>query len=81
VEAGWITKPAHLLQQNELAMMASSNSEIRPLVNALHTLLNKQLQQICATHGLKTSGVKAELQGRIRSGECAEIFPLLTHTR
>jgi hypothetical protein len=49
--------------------MASSTSDIRQLERTLSTLLNKQLQQICSTHGLKTSGVKAELQGRIKNGK------------
>ncbi|KAI0406604.1 PINIT domain-containing protein [Xylaria palmicola] len=47
--------------------MASSNPEIRQLERTLSTLLNKQLQQICSAHQLRTSGVKAELQGRIKN--------------
>ncbi|KAI0013693.1 PINIT domain-containing protein [Xylariaceae sp. FL0662B] len=47
--------------------MASSSSDIRQLERILNTLLNKQLQTICATHGLRTSGVKAELQNRIKN--------------
>ncbi|KAJ8124898.1 hypothetical protein O1611_g8742 [Lasiodiplodia mahajangana] len=41
-------------------------NEIRQLERTLSTLLNKQLQQICVTHGMSRSGVKAELQGRIK---------------
>ncbi|CAJ2509901.1 Uu.00g058010.m01.CDS01 [Anthostomella pinea] len=47
--------------------MASSNNEIRPLVGIVNGLLNRQLQNICSTHGLRTSGVKAELQTRIKN--------------
>ncbi|TGJ86106.1 hypothetical protein E0Z10_g2651 [Xylaria hypoxylon] len=47
--------------------MASSNSEIRQLERTLSTLLNKQLQLICQQNQLRTSGVKAELQGRIKN--------------
>ncbi|KAI1117125.1 hypothetical protein F5Y14DRAFT_404939 [Nemania sp. NC0429] len=47
--------------------MASSNSEIRQLERSLQNLLNKQLQQICVTYKLRTSGVKAELQNRIKN--------------
>ncbi|KAI1333766.1 hypothetical protein F5Y15DRAFT_403886 [Xylariaceae sp. FL0016] len=46
--------------------MASTSSEITRLERAISQLLNKQLQTICATHGLRTSGVKAELQNRIK---------------
>ncbi|KAI1378274.1 zf-MIZ-domain-containing protein [Hypoxylon crocopeplum] len=45
----------------------SSNSDIRSLERIISTLLNKQLQTICSTHGLKTSGVKADLQNRIKN--------------
>ncbi|XXH04715.1 hypothetical protein Hte_011137 [Hypoxylon texense] len=45
----------------------SSNSDIRALERILHTLLNKQLQLICSSHGLKTGGVKATLQDRIKN--------------
>ncbi|RYP90989.1 hypothetical protein DL770_002905 [Monosporascus sp. CRB-9-2] len=45
----------------------ASNNEIRSLERILATLLNKQLQQICATNGLRTSGVKLELQNRIKN--------------
>jgi len=37
------------------------------LERSLNTLLNKQLQQICTTNGLATSGVKASLQNRIKT--------------
>ncbi|KAH8158544.1 hypothetical protein CIB48_g9707 [Xylaria polymorpha] len=47
--------------------MASSNSDIRQLERTLSTMLNKHLQQICSLNDLKTSGVKAELQGRIKN--------------
>ncbi|GAP88522.2 putative zinc finger domain-containing MIZ-type [Rosellinia necatrix] len=47
--------------------MATSNNEIRQLERTLGTMLNKQLQQLCSTYFLKTSGVKAELQGRLRN--------------
>ncbi|KAI0969362.1 hypothetical protein F4678DRAFT_440177 [Xylaria arbuscula] len=46
--------------------MSSSNSEIRQMERTLSTLLNKQLQTICRQNNLGTSGVKAELQNRIR---------------
>ncbi|KAI1429327.1 PINIT domain-containing protein [Xylaria sp. FL1777] len=46
--------------------MSSSNSEIRQLERTLSTLLNKQLQLICQQNQLRTSGVKAELQSRIK---------------
>ncbi|KAI0481666.1 PINIT domain-containing protein [Xylaria cf. heliscus] len=46
--------------------MSSSNSEIRQLERTLSTMLNKNLQQICSLSDLKTSGVKAELQNRIK---------------
>ncbi|KAI1331282.1 hypothetical protein F5Y16DRAFT_298428 [Xylariaceae sp. FL0255] len=45
----------------------ASNHEIRQLDHPLSQLLNRQLQHICAAHGLKTGGVKAELQGRIKN--------------
>ncbi|KAL7626259.1 E3 SUMO-protein ligase pli1 [Parahypoxylon ruwenzoriense] len=45
----------------------ASNADIRSLERVLSTLLNKQLQQICSAHGLKTSGVKADLQNRIKN--------------
>ncbi|KAI1159055.1 hypothetical protein F5B18DRAFT_638315 [Nemania serpens] len=47
--------------------MATTNSEIRQLERSLQNLLNKQLQQICVTYKLRTSGVKAELQNRIKN--------------
>ncbi|KAI1417833.1 zf-MIZ-domain-containing protein [Hypoxylon sp. FL1857] len=47
--------------------MSSTNSDIRSLERIISTLLNKQLQQICSSHGLKTSGVKADLQNRIKN--------------
>ncbi|KAI0128654.1 MIZ/SP-RING zinc finger protein [Xylariales sp. AK1849] len=48
-------------------IMASTNStrEISQLATTLSQLLNKQLQNVCQLNGLKTSGVKAELQKRI----------------
>ncbi|KAI0440468.1 hypothetical protein F4803DRAFT_553039 [Xylaria telfairii] len=46
---------------------AASNSEIRQLERTLQTMLNKNLQQICSLNDLKTSGVKAELQSRIKT--------------
>ncbi|KAK6073630.1 MIZ/SP-RING zinc finger [Seiridium cupressi] len=47
--------------------MSSSHSraEIEQLKVKLSTLLNKQLQNICQVCGLKTSGIKADLQRRI----------------
>ncbi|KAI1502273.1 PINIT domain-containing protein [Biscogniauxia marginata] len=49
--------------------MASSHnsSDIKQLERIVNGLLNKHLQNICATHGLRTSGVKAELQTRIKN--------------
>ena len=47
----------------------ASNPEIRGLERELGQFLNKQLQQICGTIGLRTSGVKAELQNRIKNGK------------
>ncbi|KAI0453243.1 hypothetical protein F5B21DRAFT_289278 [Xylaria acuta] len=47
--------------------MTSSNGEIRQLERTLSTMLNKHLQQICSLSDLKTSGVKAELQSRIKN--------------
>ncbi|KAH7041131.1 PINIT domain-containing protein [Microdochium trichocladiopsis] len=46
---------------------ADIRADIRMLERSLNTLLNKQLQQICATNGLATSGVKASLQNRIKN--------------
>jgi hypothetical protein len=46
--------------------------QYRALVKRLQSsnyLLNKQLQHICLVNGLRTSGVKAELQRRILEGE------------
>jgi hypothetical protein len=46
--------------------------QYRALVKRLSSsgyLLNKQLQHICQVNGLRTSGVKAELQRRILDGE------------
>ncbi|KAI1085728.1 PINIT domain-containing protein [Whalleya microplaca] len=48
-------------------MASSNNPDIRALERTLGMLLNKQLQNICALHGLRTSGVKAELQNRIKN--------------
>ncbi|KAI0879555.1 hypothetical protein GGS24DRAFT_2207 [Hypoxylon argillaceum] len=48
-------------------MASYGNSDIRQLERTLQTLLNKQLQQICVTHKMKSSGVKAELQNRIKN--------------
>ncbi|KAK8138925.1 hypothetical protein PG984_002305 [Apiospora sp. TS-2023a] len=47
--------------------MASSTSarEIQSLSAQLGHMLNKQLQSICQLNGLKTSGIKADLQKRI----------------
>ncbi|KAK8049255.1 PINIT domain-containing protein [Apiospora phragmitis] len=47
--------------------MASSTSarEIQSLSVQLGHMLNKQLQSICQINGLKTSGIKADLQKRI----------------
>ncbi|KAI1807931.1 zf-MIZ-domain-containing protein [Daldinia bambusicola] len=47
--------------------MSSSNPDTRSLERIISTLLNKQLQHICSSHGLKTSGVKADLQNRIKN--------------
>ncbi|KAH9883230.1 hypothetical protein F4778DRAFT_757074 [Xylariomycetidae sp. FL2044] len=47
--------------------MASHDAEIRNLDRLVVTLVNRKLQHICATYGLRTSGVKAELQNRIRN--------------
>ncbi|KAI0554229.1 hypothetical protein F4679DRAFT_570615 [Xylaria curta] len=47
--------------------MTSSNGEIRQLERSLTAMLNKQLQHICLIGDLKTSGVKAELQSRIKN--------------
>ncbi|KXJ97544.1 PINIT domain-domain-containing protein [Microdochium bolleyi] len=49
------------------SMPSDVRSDIRTLERSLSTLLNKQLQQICATNGLATSGVKATLQNRIKT--------------
>lgn len=46
--------------------------QYRSLVKRLQSsnyLLNKQLQHICLVNGLRTSGVKAELQRRILDGK------------
>lgn len=46
--------------------------QYRTLVKRLQSsnyLLNKQLQHICLVNGLRTSGVKAELQRRILDGK------------
>lgn len=59
--------------------MDSNNSlpppdQYRSLVKRLQSsnyLLNKQLQHICLVNGLRTSGVKAELQRRILDGKFA----------
>ncbi|KAI0914389.1 hypothetical protein F4824DRAFT_64563 [Ustulina deusta] len=50
-----------------MASSNSSNSEIRQLERTLSSLLNKQLQLICQQNHLRTSGVKAELQNRIKN--------------
>ncbi|KAK6950098.1 hypothetical protein Daesc_008424 [Daldinia eschscholtzii] len=47
--------------------MSSNNPDIRSLERIISTLLNKQLQLICSSHGLRTSGVKADLQNRIKN--------------
>jgi hypothetical protein len=47
---------------------SAEGTEIRSLEKVLATALNKQLQSICAANGLKTGGVKAELQNRIKIG-------------
>lgn len=67
--------------------MDSNNSlpppdQYRSLVKRLQSsnyLLNKQLQHICLVNGLRTSGVKAELQRRILEGELVCPFTLPTH--
>ncbi|KAH8196614.1 hypothetical protein TruAng_009208 [Truncatella angustata] len=46
-------------------MASNGRAEIEQLGLKLRTLLNKQLQNICQVSGLKTSGVKADLQRRI----------------
>ncbi|KAI0887413.1 PINIT domain-containing protein [Annulohypoxylon maeteangense] len=46
--------------------MSSSNPDIRSLERIISNMLNKKLQQICSSHGLKTGGVKADLQNRIK---------------
>ncbi|KAI1212992.1 PINIT domain-containing protein [Annulohypoxylon truncatum] len=46
--------------------MTTSNPDIRALERIISNMLNKNLQQICSSHGLKTSGVKANLQNRIK---------------
>lgn len=53
--------------------------QYRSLVKRLQSsnyLLNKQLQHICLVNGLRTSGVKAELQRRILDGKLACPFTL-----
>ncbi|KKY38663.1 putative miz zinc finger protein [Diaporthe ampelina] len=53
--------------------------QYRSLVKRLQSsnyLLNKQLQHICLVNGLRTSGVKAELQRRILDGKLAPPFTL-----
>lgn len=55
--------------------------QYRALVKRLSSsnyLLNKQLQHICQVNGLRTSGVKAELQRRILDGELTP--PLVSKT-
>ncbi|KAI0024870.1 hypothetical protein F4780DRAFT_480675 [Xylariomycetidae sp. FL0641] len=51
-------------------MTAASHEAIRPLLTIIKGLLNKELQLVCQTHGLRTSGVKAELQQRIQTALC-----------
>ncbi|KAH8673691.1 PINIT domain-containing protein [Xylariales sp. PMI_506] len=48
-----------------MASTAIAPREIHSLESILGALLNKQLQNICQLNGLKTSGIKAELQKRI----------------
>lgn len=53
--------------------------QYRSLVKRIQSsnyLLNKQLQHICQVNGLRTSGVKAELQRRILDGKLACPFKL-----
>lgn len=54
--------------------------QYRSLVKRLQSsnyLLNKQLQHICLVNGLRTSGVKAELQRRILDGKLAlPVYPV-----
>lgn len=56
--------------------------QYRSLVKRLQSsayLLNKQLQHICLVNGLRTSGVKADLQRRILDGKLACPFTLSQH--
>ena len=53
--------------------------QYRSLVKRLQSsnyLLNKQLQHICLVNGLRTSGVKAELQRRILDGKLPPPLPV-----
>lgn len=68
--------------------MDSNNSlpppdQYRSLVKRLQSsnyLLNKQLQHICLVNGLRTSGVKAELQRRILDGKFRLSFHAVSNT-
>lgn len=50
---------------------AAARADIQALVTLVNSsaLLNRQLQSICQLNGLRTSGVKADLQRRIVSRE------------
>jgi hypothetical protein len=60
-----------------------SREEAAALTRYIQSLLNNQLKNICSLNGIRSTGVKSELQGRIRERECArrdggeeaEIFP------
>ncbi|OTB20550.1 hypothetical protein K445DRAFT_51314 [Daldinia sp. EC12] len=58
--------------------MSSNNPDIRSLERIISTLLNKQLQLICSSHGLRTSGVKADLQNRIKNDTIFKNTPFYT---
>lgn len=53
-----------------------SRQEANALVRQVNRLLNRQLSSVCQVNGVKSTGIKAELQARINNRRC---FPLLRH--
>jgi E3 SUMO-protein ligase PIAS1 len=53
-------------------MASIPKSDVNSLVKLVQSnlLLNRQLQTICQINGLRSAGVKAEMQGRIVNRMC-----------
>ncbi|KPM37601.1 hypothetical protein AK830_g8952 [Neonectria ditissima] len=57
-----------------------SRQEASQLVRQVNRLLNRQLSLVCQVNGIKSTGIKAELQNRIANRESLRLHPAHTCT-